>query len=900
MMSPFRGLPFRSLACLLLLAGVVSVFAPAQAQAEEDRTAQVEALFREGVDLFQQGHFAEAQQKFRRVLELEPRKELAARLVDECGTAMMAKMMAEPRMGAEPTRIWELYRKYYIGKLNDAQSIQKMAARVVDPATSEDERARLYREFVELGHYGVSALAPYLNDAQHKDFQAHARVVLARMGQKATLPLIELLGHKSELMRQNAILTLTDIMPRDDRPIAALKARLEDEKELDSTKRYATRALELITGLRAENLKTAAEYYYDAANRYYLERAGVVDEAEMVDGYIWHLNEAGDLVAVLFPIWSWNEQMAEEQVLRGMALQNDKRDFYPLAACIYAAQFTEVESLVEVISEAPSRHFFSEEEKNTLQVWKDKLVDCKNLAAACGKYYVNEALWKTLWDMKRYKAHPRLPEVAVFLCRILRYLDPEGELLDAPPAPAPAPVVAEAPPSPPVATTIDIIPPHANVPPFGTQQFKAVTKDQYGKVMSGIKYLWESKQVEGEESGAKIDGTGFFTAGSKKGRYDISAKADLPAEEKAPGAEGKAEAKAEAPAEPGATPTRPSEPSQFRPEPTELNTRSALVGAMYSENQNVQYAGALALAGINKFPVAWFGSEKVATLLGRGVSENKPIQILVVEEDQNVRNELRAALEALGYGVTDAVNGRDGMVKAREFPPKDVIVASDRLRSDLTPEQLIEELRGVVYTRYVPVGILHNTVNRNATQARFGAETALVEREAKADDLKKQIEDLAAKRQAEQIPKKHAHEIARSCAEALSALHLNCTSILLADAVPDANNALINRPDDIRVPAAVFLGNAKGGAIKEEVATRLREVFLNKENAVPMRLAALKSLGEVKPEAYQDDYLKAQLDEKEWELQFRSAINFGLHERQNKELYQFLREKRVEREKKEK
>jgi len=323
------------------MAVVLALFA-VSLRAED--VAKSEKLFREGVDLYQQGRYTDAQYKLRELMSLEPRKELAARLVKEAGEPLFARMMAEPRMGNEPTRLWDLYRKYYVAKLADGDRMAKMAARVVDPATSEDERMMLYREFGELGHYAVPYLAPYLKDAQHDEFRTYARVTIARMGRVAVLPLIPLLEHKDELMRANAAMTLGDIVPGDERPIPFLKARIEDPNETPTVKNACGSTLSKITGLSPDGLKPAHQYYYDSANRYYLESAGVPDEAENADGYIWHLNEQGDLVPVLFPLWAWNEQMAEEVVLKGMKLHPDQSAYYPLGACIWAAQYQEVES----------------------------------------------------------------------------------------------------------------------------------------------------------------------------------------------------------------------------------------------------------------------------------------------------------------------------------------------------------------------------------------------------------------------------------------------------------------------------------------------------------------------------------------------------------------------------
>jgi len=896
--------------CLLMLAFV----AGAVLHAEEDRVAKSETLFREGLDLYQQGKYSEAQIKLRQLLALEPRKELAARLVDEAGTKTMARMMADPRMGSEPTRIWSLYRQYYILKLADKDRMAKMAARVVDPATSDDERALLYREFAELGHYAVPAVATYLKDANHEDFRTYARVVLARMGPVAVLPLIELLNHKEVLMRENAILALGDIEPSDARAIPALKARLEDANETETAKRLATRTLEKLTGLSASGLKSASTYYYESANRYYLDRAGVAEEAESSDGYIWHLNEAGDLVPVQYPIWSWNEQMAEELALRGAKLHMDQADFYPLIACIHASQYTEVKDLVAISSENPARHFLSEEEKQQIAEWDKKLIDCLNLVSACGKYYVNEALFKVHRDLTKYPGHGRLPNVGVFLAERLYFLDEKGDLLRPPSLPVPpAPVAPTSAKEVPVPTSITILPESAVVPVGGTQLFKAIVKDQYGKPMKEVKVSWFTE----EGAGGTVDQLGQFTAGPVPGGpYRVYAQAEGAPEAGIAKAEAKTDVTPEPPAKPGDGYTLyvlpGHQPAPFAGEGENAYAPgSALIAGLDSNDQLVQYACAITLAKINRFPQPWVGSDKVAGLLGRGVSENQPLQILVAEEEHNARNTMRAELEKLGFVVTDAASGRDALIKARTFPPKDMVFISDKLRRDLTAEQLMEELRGDVRTRYLPVGVLHDTASRTMTQARFGTEMVLVERTMQGNDLKVQVEKLGGQRAPEAAPKLHAHNIAVKCATALSKVEPRATHLVLVDAVPHCKAALINRKDDVRNPSAIFLGNVAGGNDKEDVAAKLIGVVqdmnnLDETNAPAgtpkeglLRLNALKALGKVKPEGYAEDYHKLQSDRSHL-IQELAADAFGSYVRRNGQLYEFLRAKRIDRDKKEK
>jgi len=839
----------------------------------EEAAAEPEKLFREGVDLFQQGRYAESHAKLRAFMAAAPNKELVAKLVDEAGSRTIAKMMADPRMGAEPTYVWDLYRKYYIGKFNDKERMTRLAAKLVSPDTSLDERATLYREFAELGHYALPILAPYLKDEQHDDFRTIARVAISRMGSRAVLPVLELAGHKDALMRENAILILTDIVPADERAIAVLKTRLEDANESPTVKRLAERALEKITGLKAANLRSAASYYYEQANRYYLERAGVTDEAGQVDGYIWHLNEAGDLVPVLFPLWSWNEQMAEQLALRGASLDPNRSSFYSLLACVYASQYSEVKDLVDLIGETPARHHLSEEEKQEIQEWDKKLIDCRNLAGACGKYNVNDALHKVLADMKRYPAHGRLSGVGVFLAKLLKELDPSGELLGSPEA---APVAVPAAGSPPVLTTIEVTPPVAHVSPNETVQFRAVGKDQYGKVMPEYKnFKWA---VEGD---GKIDDKGLYQAGPKSGGpYPVTAWV-----------------------EGGAAPVRGSATTGVDTGPTaapvNYSAASALVAALECGDMNVEYEAGLALGGINKFPTPWMGSEKVAAKLARGVSENKPLYILLVDEDQNQVNIIRDRLEKLNYGVAEALSGRQGLAQARAHPPKDLILISDKLRRDFTAEQLIEELRADIYTRYTPVAVLHNHAEANLLKARFGADRPLVEREAEGDTLKEMIKKLEESRPAESVPKKKAAELSQRCAEMLASLQPNATLLNLNDAVPACVTALENRADNVRIPSAVFIGHMAGGTVKAESEKHLAEVFLNATNKTELRKAALTALGAVNREKYTDLYLKAQT-EKEHELQEEAAYNFGRAARENKSILEFLQTKRVDKDKKEK
>jgi CheY-like chemotaxis protein len=842
MIGRTSGSLLRVLTAIVLL-GIVAGVSSVRAE-DADKTAQIEKAFREGVDLYQQGRYAEAQKKLKEVLALDPRKELAARLVDEAGTKIMAKMMADVRMGNEPTYIWQYYRQYQVKKLADKERMTKMAARLVDDATSEDERALLYREFGELAHYSVPYLAPHLKDATHEDHRTFARIAIARMGSRAVLPVIELLNHKEVLMRENAVLVLADIQPLDPRAIPALKARIEDPAEQASVKNYASRTLARITGLDVAATKAAADYFYDLANRYYLDRAGVAEEAEDVDGTIWHLNDAGDLVPVQYPLWAWNEQMAEENVLKGLTVKPDHADFPALWASVMAAEATEVKDLLDIVNETPAQHTFSAEEKKEIEAWNTKLVDARRLARAVGKENVNAALNKVHSDIKKYPGHGRLPQVGAYLAGELAALDPNGTLLTPPPD-----------------MVIDVLP------------GKEAASARVGAGNVGVQTEYAIVKMTVKPASVEISTVQPATPEGKEAK------------------KGKKEDKKEAAPAPVAIEAAPLTAAP-------AVSMSGLVNGLDSSEEGVQYACALALAATDRFPSKWIGSEKVAAILGRGVSENKAPQFLVVEENTNAANELRGKLEALGYGVTVAISGRDAVVQARSFPPKDGAIVADNLRRDLTAEQLLEELRADTRTRYLPAGILALRADRNAIGSRF-SDPLIVEREVSGNDLKTMVDAILAKRPAETVTKRKANEIAVACATALTKVDPRDTMLNLDDAVPHAINALVNRKDDVRIPSAIFLGRVEGGSKKADAADKLKAVVLDGNNAVELRRAALRSLGRVQPDGLEEVYLKVQADADQ-EIKDIGAEALGQKSRDNKTIINFISSQRIDKDKKEK
>src|SRR5581483_5727285 len=108
-------------------------------------------------------------------------------------------------------------------------------------------------------------------------------------------------------------------------------------------------------------------------------------------------------------------------------------------------------------------------------------------------------------------------------------------------------------------------------------------------------------------------------------------------------------------------------------------------------------------------------------------------------------------------------------------------------------------------------------------------------------------------------------EVAKQCAQRLAKIDASATYINLGDAVENCARALVNRKEEVRIPAAQFLGNVDGGG-NPLAAQNLLAVFQDAGAPVELRRVALRSLGRAAKDGTVgatnlfDVYLKAEAD----------------------------------------
>ena len=78
--------------------------------------------------------------------------------------------------------------------------------------------------------------------------------------------------------------------------------------------------------------------------------------------------------------------------------------------------------------------------------------------------------------------------------------------------------------------------------------------------------------------------------------------------------------------------------------------------------------------------------------------------ILVVDDDTDFREGLRAALEMKGYQVEEAANGKDALEQIEKKPP--LLVLLDLQMPVMNGRELLQKLRAAPDTKDVPVVII--------------------------------------------------------------------------------------------------------------------------------------------------------------------------------------------------
>jgi hypothetical protein len=401
--------------CMLVCGGVKA----AEPETAGAKTKTPNQLWVEAVELFDNGDFVLAKVKLD-VLVPSINENMAKKLVDKAGLATMIRLLASDKIGRGPKVIWELYSKYSRKKLIDDEHINKFVNIAIDDKSNEVTRAKALHELFRIGQYAVPVLASQIN-SKSAERLALIRIALTRIGHRGTLAVLKLMNTGNDTMKATLALALSDITPSDTRAIPVLK-RLYDNPKVDPTlKKVLARALEKISGLKPQDMGIAADYYYLLADRYYMEKSGVPEEALESDGVIWELDKKGKLKRRSVPVYAWNEEIAEDILYECLASYPTYDRAFPLLISLQLAQRVEVELIGDVIKANGRPATMTENDESLLSERGSLLADARLLAQTAGPRYLYRAVGKALRNGRG--------DVAAATIDLIPESDPDGSLL---------------------------------------------------------------------------------------------------------------------------------------------------------------------------------------------------------------------------------------------------------------------------------------------------------------------------------------------------------------------------------------------------------------------------------------------------------------------------------------
>jgi len=138
--------------------------------------------------------------------------------------------------------------------------------------------------------------------------------------------------------------------------------------------------------------------------------------------------------------------------------------------------------------------------------------------------------------------------------------------------------------------------------------------------------------------------------------------------------------------------------------------------------------------------------------------ENEPKQtVLVVDDDDMLRQMYQARLEASGYAVIEATNGEEAMARAVEQHPDCILL--DLMMPRVNGFDVLDILKNTPDTKRIPVVVLTNLMQDDAKQRvlNAGAATCLVKASVTplevVETISRVIQEATSKQAADAPPK---------------------------------------------------------------------------------------------------------------------------------------------------
>jgi len=830
---------------LLCLLGAVA--APLAGPANQAAAAEAETreAFRRGVDAFEGGRYESALRAFEEVLAADPSSDLALELRNEAGAALIVEILARrDHISTIFRKLLEIAEKADRRDVLPVEKIQEKLSIYLDRSADYESQYRAEEELIaQVGPFVVPLVVKHLADKRDNDSRVKAIRLCAKLGPDGVLPVVELLKHDDEYVRQNCAAILGHI--RDFRAIPALRALTEKRGESPHVVGEAAKSLQKITGRGPESLEPSLVYAQALAQRYYDEDRSVMDN-NFKEWAVWKWEAEGAKLAFrVVPHHAWNEEVAEQVCYDGIrhasnaanAREQDLDALWTTLISVYFAEHVEAEALLEVGEIKAKQGRIDPTEVETLKAAKGKLEAVRALCSARGDGQLGKALRKALEE--------RRVLIAVAMIETLRDMPMEDGLLPAegsnlqgyirpptagpgltqPPGAAPAPAPAPAPTPRPAAAPASPQPAPAPAP-----QPQPQPREEPRPAPAPT-----PKPADPEEPRRPPRRVSDATPGTPPGAYD-------PGHELAGSGSGRIEV-VEVP-DPILEVLQDARPARTLQSSGEAWCAS-LAAALSYDDKRVRYAAAealLRLAPARKFA----DSRKVVTELAAALGETGSRVVLVVARDDQIRNRLVGILRKLNHLAFAVPSAREGIVRARSFPAEDLVIIHTELNEggradDFEVAEFMKQMEADYRTAGTPVFVATPRKEIETREKTLGDKAkAILPEEVDEIVLKDKIDALFPPDDVGRDPKTKAIQVARAAAEALAGSDPRVSVFPLNEAIPALIATLETQPNVVRIPAMRALGKLRA----REAVDKLLLVFDEKSNPQDVRIAAAYALGE--------------------------------------------------------